>query len=106
MDKTIKQAVDEFNADDYDNALSDESRLEKKRADFVDHFSLEYIKSMDIDEYVIGTGAKNTFCYRLEHELDGLGSVSTPARVIAPRTPASEVATRIRHDGLARSSPR
>ena len=79
MDKTIKQAVDEFNADDYDNALSDESRLEKKRADFVDHFSPEYIKSMDIDEYVIGTGAKSTFCYRLEHELDGLGSVSTPA---------------------------
>ena len=80
MDKMIKQAIDEFNADNYSAAVKREKTLEKKRAKFVRDFPPEHIRAMDmdeylIDEYVIDIGSKDTFCYRLEHELRGLGGI-------------------------------
>lgn len=53
-------------------AIEGRKQLNKLRAAFVKEFSLKHIAEMKIDEYVIGKG-NETFCYRLERELDGLG---------------------------------
>ncbi len=51
--------------------------LKKKRQNFVNHFSVEYIRNMQIDEYVQGKGSRtNNFCYQLERELGGLGLIT------------------------------
>ena len=47
--------------------------LEKMRKRFVETFSAERIKSMQIHEYALGMG-KTTFCRRLEYELSELGN--------------------------------
>ena len=48
--------------------------LYKLRDNFVKDFSIEKIKKLTIDDYVIGS-THNSFCYRLERELDGLGRI-------------------------------
>ena len=44
------------------------------RAKFVNEYSIDKIKNMNIDEYV--SGKPNSFCYRLEEELKSLGSIA------------------------------
>lgn len=49
---------------------------EKKRQDFVNHFTIDYIRKMDIDEYVEGKDkSANIFCYALEHTLGAYGLI-------------------------------
>jgi len=59
------------------NECGDELKnAEKKRRKFVADFPISKIRSMDIDDYVIGKGADNrSFCYRLERDMDSLGSI-------------------------------
>lgn len=48
----------------------------KIREEFISYFTLHKIKSMKIDEYVIGKGSKtNNFCYGIERSLDPLGRI-------------------------------
>ncbi len=56
--------------------------MEKLRKSFVKDYPIKSIKSLALDEYVIGKGASNkSFCYRVEWELDQLGKiVGSPAR--------------------------
>ena len=58
----------------------EEKELEELRKKFVDdYFSVESIKQMPMEDYVIGI-RKDSFCYRLENELVGLGNIhGTPA---------------------------
>lgn len=42
---------------------------------FLNEFSLKKIGNMTIDEYVIGKGNKESFCYWLEQKLDKLGRI-------------------------------
>ena len=56
------------------DAIEGRKQLNKLRAEFVKDFSLKHIAEMKIDEYVIGKG-NETFCYRIERELDGLGRI-------------------------------
>ncbi len=53
-------------------AIEGRKQLNKLRTEFIKDFSLKHIAEMKIDEYVIGKG-NQTFCYRLERDLDGLG---------------------------------
>lgn len=46
------------------------------REEFVNHFTINKITSMDINEYVIGVQNKESFCYYLERILYELGSIS------------------------------
>lgn len=65
----LRQAQSSFSVAD---AIEGRKTLNKLRAAFVKDFSLKHIAEMKIDEYVIGKG-NETFCYKLERELDGLG---------------------------------
>lgn len=65
---------------DFDYMLSsyinEEDKLEQLRLPFTKTFTIEYIKNnMKIDNFVVGKKNKNSFCYRLEFELDKLGSM-------------------------------
>lgn len=50
-------------------------KLEKLRRNFVSSFSIDKIKNINIDNYVEGKGSKESFCYRIENELKGLGDM-------------------------------
>ncbi len=65
---------------DFDYMLSsyinEEDKLEQLRLPFTKTFTIEYIKNnMKIDNFVVGKKNKSSFCYRLEFELDKLGSM-------------------------------
>jgi hypothetical protein len=67
----LRQAQASFSVDD---AIESRKQLIRLRIAFVKNFSLKHIAEMKIDEYVIGKG-NETFCYRIERELDGLGRI-------------------------------
>ena len=49
---------------------------ERVRKEFVSDYPLSKIRSLSLDEYVIGKGSDNrSFCYRLEREMDILGRI-------------------------------
>lgn len=52
-----------------------ETQLFEKRIKFVNDFTAARIVNLDLNEYVIGLQEKNTFCYRLETELNDLGNI-------------------------------
>ena len=61
------------------NIQSIEENVKKNmelREQFVNCFTLDKIKSMDINEYVIGVQNKESFCYWIERTLYELGSIS------------------------------
>lgn len=56
--------------------ISDKRKsLHKLRQSFVKDYNPRYIAQMSIDDYVEGK-TKQSFCYRLEWELDGLGRIT------------------------------
>ncbi len=55
--------------------LKEQLRLEKKRDRFVRDFSTKELRTLPLDRFVIGKGNKQTLCYRIERELDGLGRI-------------------------------
>src|SRR5689334_7827689 len=49
---------------------------ERLRSDFVKDYSTSKIRSLTLDEFVIGKGHNNrSFCYRIEREMDSLGRI-------------------------------
>lgn len=55
------------------NHLEDISALRKK---FTYDYSIDAIKKLTVEEYCEHEGDKNNFCYRLEHELEGVGHIN------------------------------
>ena len=49
--------------------------LHEIQSQFVADFSLDTIKGLTIDDYVIGKGSPNSFCYRLEQGLSVIGDM-------------------------------
>lgn len=70
----LREAQKDF-IKDFDRLKNDRMRLYKLRDDFKNHFSIERLTSMDIDEYVIGKD-NTTFCRQIERDLDGLGRIT------------------------------
>lgn len=68
----LRQAQASFSVAD---AIESRKQLNKLRIAFVKEFSLKHIAEMKIDDYVEGKG-KQSFCYRIERELDGLGRIT------------------------------
>ena len=72
MAKEIEERVDllvNLDKDVWKNA-------EKLRREFVTDYPIPKIRSMTLDEFVIGKGSENrSFCYRLEREMDSLGRI-------------------------------
>lgn len=56
-------------------SVADLNQIEMKRRKFVADYSREALQNLTIKEYAIGTGAKDNFCYRLEHEQIGMGDI-------------------------------
>lgn len=52
-----------------------EKELELIRSQFVADYNMQKIIGLTKEEYVVGLGTKDTFCYRLETELQGLGDI-------------------------------
>ena len=52
-----------------------EKKLELLRKKFVDDFYINKLKNMTKEEYVVGLGRKDSFCYRIESELQDLGNI-------------------------------
>jgi Domain of unknown function (DUF3883) len=53
--------------------------LEKERRNFIKRFTLKKIKSMSVQEYVIGLNRSGiSFCYLIENKLQGLGDIRGP----------------------------
>ena len=58
------------------NVRKEFKALDKLRREFVMKFSPMRIQTMSIDDFVIGLGRKDTFCYMLERNLKGLGNIT------------------------------
>ena len=52
-----------------------EKELEQLRQQFVSTYTMQKIIGMTKEEYVVGLGKKDSFCYWLENELQGLGNI-------------------------------
>lgn len=51
------------------------SELEKLRKDFVNDYTINKIMNMRKEDYVVGFHSKDSFCYRLETELQQVGDI-------------------------------
>ena len=71
----IMKAINEFNNENLPDIIKEENELEIIRRAFVSDFSIDNIEHMSIDDYVIGTGNRNGFSYRIEKELGKLGAL-------------------------------
>jgi len=49
--------------------------FEKLQSKFVNDFRIKNIEKLSLDEYIIGKGNKNSFCYRIERELAEIGNM-------------------------------
>lgn len=54
-------------------------KIERKIKEFVNDYSINNLKNIDIDQYVVGKGLDDTFCYRLEYDLIEAGDSRGPA---------------------------
>lgn len=55
--------------------LPKENELEQLRQKFVSDYTMNKLMNMTKEEYVVGRGQKDSFCYRLENELQDLGNI-------------------------------
>jgi hypothetical protein len=77
MAEEIEQRVPVLVTSDADR-IKEAKQLHLK---FIKDYSLGKISRLEIDEYVVGKGAQDTFCYRLEFKMECLGQISgTPSR--------------------------
>ena len=68
-----KLAEFDYMLDSFDR---DSRNLNRLRHDFVNKYTQSYIKNdMNLDDFVVGKGNKNSFCYQLEFNLAQLGSI-------------------------------
>lgn len=70
IDLIIKEFVKWIEKNEKNEVIIDE-----KRQKFVEDFPIKTIQKMTKDDYVVGLGRKDTFCYRLENELKELGDL-------------------------------
>jgi len=50
-------------------------KINKKRKKFISDYSIEKLKALSKEEYVIGRQDHSTFCYRIENELNDWGNI-------------------------------
>lgn len=57
---------------DHDKEFKETDSLRKK---FVKDFTVDRIKNLSLDEYVVGKGDSSSFCNRIENELNLWGNI-------------------------------
>ena len=50
-------------------------KTELLRKEFVRHFTRDFLSDMKLEQYAMGNRSKDNFCYRIEVEQDGFGSI-------------------------------
>ncbi len=50
--------------------------IEEKRQEFVAQYTRDFLKKMTLEQYAIGTGSKDNFCYDLERKQAGMGYIT------------------------------
>ena len=71
VNKTLQLKISEFDK----NVHNGEAELLEKVKAFVSDYSVQKLTGLKKEQYVYGTGSKNTFCYRVTHELYQWGSI-------------------------------
>lgn len=81
LEVTIERLVVAFKKE-IPRLLPRQNKLEVLRLNFVNYYNMNRLLNMKKDEYVVGLGRKDTFCYRIENELQELGDIhgSTSAK--------------------------
>ncbi|MFA6322933.1 MAG: DUF3883 domain-containing protein [Candidatus Buchananbacteria bacterium] len=74
IDQDIALFKNNINTDDF-FIESEFKAVEKLRLDFVSKFPINKIQEISIDEYVIGKGSHESFCYILENSLKPYGDI-------------------------------
>lgn len=68
----LQEAKNRFRVEEIKKERQD---LYSARRRFVKRFSINKIESMGLDDYIEGKGNKESFCYGIERDLDGLGRI-------------------------------
>ncbi|SHH24123.1 HNH endonuclease [Clostridium grantii] len=74
LDEVIDVLIKQF-IQNIPKVQSNEQELEVLRVKFVEDYKIQSIINMKKENYVVGLGRKDTFCYRIENELQGLGNI-------------------------------
>ncbi|SHH91634.1 hypothetical protein [Clostridium grantii] len=74
LDEVIDVLIKQF-IQNIPKVQSNEQKLEALRVKFVEDYKIQNIINMKKEDYVVGLGRKDTFCYRIENELQGLGNI-------------------------------
>ncbi len=54
----------------------DIEKIDKLRQEFVFHYTRDFIASMTLEQYAMGTGKHDNFCYDLERKQSGMGFIT------------------------------
>ncbi len=76
LDTLFEKLVNWRESDDFTQKKEKEKSNLKYLNFFLEKFTLDYISTMPIDEYVSGRNNKESFCYMIEENLDCFGSIS------------------------------
>lgn len=68
----LRQAQKTFDIKKFKADRMAQYRLRQK---FVNDYNVSSLKKLKLDDFVVGKGNQSSFCYRLERELDNLGSI-------------------------------
>lgn len=65
--------IQEFNEQEYDEAMRLHENVEKIRKKFVEDFPIDRLDRISLEEYLVSN--KEGFCYRLQYELKDMASM-------------------------------
>ena len=73
-DEALNNQIDEFflHIEEYEESEKKNEALRKK---FIEDYTIDSILGLSVDQYVIGKGTNDSFCYRIEEELRELGDI-------------------------------
>jgi hypothetical protein len=72
-----------LSSDEFNKLVKEEYRQKELLNDFLTKFTLDFIKQMTIDDYILGKKNHSSFCYCVEYSLEGYGA--TGGRTTAPQ---------------------
>jgi len=71
----LKEKIRIYEENEFERNNKQITLFEAKRLEFVEKFSIDKLKNMTIDEYVMGKDSHDSFCYWLDQKLDEVGNI-------------------------------
>jgi len=72
-----------MSSDEFKKRMKEETKKKLLLDDFLKKFTLDFVKNMSIDDYVLGKKDHTTFCYYIEYSLEAYGA--TGGQTTAPQ---------------------